>query len=134
MTTAEAIEGMTDAGKFEILVTRVLRYVDDDCRLLEHMGVNAAGKTIPNLIDSFCMVPGTNPPRFVMAMFTTDKVQSLKHKWLFDHESAPNAKRATSADDGDLIKAAGELRHYAGIISMQRSWSICAPTSSLTTT
>lgn len=106
MTTAEAIEGMTDAGKFEILATRVLRYVDDDCRLLEHMGVNAAGKTISNSIDSFSVVPSTNPPRFVMAAFTTDKVQSLERKWLFDHKAAPNAKRATAANDGDLVKAA----------------------------
>ncbi len=105
MTTAEAIESMTDAGKFEILATRVLRYVDDDCRFLEHMGVNSAGKTISNPIDSFCVVPGTNPPRFVMAVFTTDKVRLLERKWLFDHTTASNAKKATTANDGDLIKA-----------------------------
>ena len=46
LTTAEAIEGITDAGKFEILATRVLRIEDEDCRFLEHLGVNAAGKTI----------------------------------------------------------------------------------------
>lgn len=106
MTTAEAIEGMTDAGEFEILATRVLRITDEDCRLLEHIGVNAAGKTNPNPIDSFCRVPNTEPPRFVMAAFTTDKLESLKRKWLFDHASAPKAKKATAADDGDLVKAA----------------------------
>ena len=105
MTTAEAIEGITDAGEFEILATRVLRITDEDCRLLEHTGVNAAGKTVANPIDSFCRVPGTDPPRFVMAAFTTDKVESLERKWLFDHSAAPNAKKAMAADDGDLIKA-----------------------------
>ena len=62
MKTAEAIECITDAGEFEILATRVLRIADDDYRLLEHMGVNAAGKTIPNPVDAFCRVPGTPPP------------------------------------------------------------------------
>ena len=104
MTTAEAIEGITDAGEFEILATRVLRITDDDCRLLEHMGVNAAGKTIKNPIDCFCRVPGTDPPRFVMAAFTTEKVESLDHKWLFDHSAVHNTKKVSAADDGDLIK------------------------------
>ncbi|HUL01151.1 MAG TPA: hypothetical protein VLX29_09875, partial [Nitrospirota bacterium] len=105
MTTAEAIEGIADAGKFEILATRALRISDEDCRLLDHMGVNALGKTIANPIDSFCRVPGTDPPRFVMAAFTTDKAESLERKWIFDHSAAPHAKKATAADDGDLIKA-----------------------------
>ena len=113
MKTAEAIEGITDAGEFEILATRVLRITDEDCRLLEHMGVNAIGKTIANPIDGFCKVPGTDPPRFVMAAFTTAKFDSLDRKWLFDHSTSTHAKKATEADDGDLIKAshrAEELR------------------------
>lgn len=81
MTTAEAIEGITDAGKFEILAISVLRITDEDCRLLEHMWVNAAGKTIKGPIDCFCKVPGTVPPRFVMVAFTTVKVESLNQKW-----------------------------------------------------
>lgn len=105
MKTAEAIEGITDAGEFELLATRVLRITDEDCRLLEHMGVNAAGKPVANPIDGFCRVPGTDPPRFVMAQFTTDRVETLERKWLFDHSAAPNAKKATAAHDGDLIKA-----------------------------
>lgn len=105
MKTAEAIECITDAGEFEILATRVLRIADDDCRLLEHMGVNAAGKTIPNPVDAFCRVPGTDPPRFVMAAFTTVKLKFLERKWLFDHSSAKKTKAATVTDDGDLIKA-----------------------------
>lgn len=105
MTTAQAIEGITDAGQFEILATRVLRLVDDDCKYLEHMGVNAEGKTITNPVDGFCMVPGTDPPRFVMVAFTTDKIENLERKWLFDHSTALRAKKATAANDGDLIKA-----------------------------
>ena len=105
MTTAEAIESMTDTGQFEILATRVLRITDDDCRFLEHMGVNAAGKTVPNPIDGFCRVPGVDPPRFVMVAFNTEKLASLERKWLFDHRDSEN-KKLTSADDGDLVKAA----------------------------
>lgn len=106
MTTAEAIEGITDSGKFEVLATRVLRIEDEDCRLIEHMGVNAIGKTIPNPIDSFCFVESSDPPRFVMAAYTTEKSESLERKWLFDHTNAPKAKKSTAANDGDLIKAA----------------------------
>jgi len=106
VTTAEALEAMTDAGEFEVLATRVLRIEDEDCRLLEHMGVNAAGKTIPNPIDSFCLVPGSEPPRFVMAAFTTVKAESLRSKWLFDHSHRPQANGASPAEDGDLTKAA----------------------------
>lgn len=105
MKTAEAIEGMTDAGEFEVLATRVLRLQDEDCRLLEHMGVNAEGKTIANPLDGFCQVPGTDPPRFVMTAFTTAKTDSLHDKWLYDHEVAPRAQKATAVDDGDLVKA-----------------------------
>jgi hypothetical protein len=105
MTTAEAIEGITDAGSFEVLAVRVLRLIDNDCRFLEHMGVNTIGKTVPNPIDSFCRVPETEPPRFVMAAFTTNKLDSLERKWLFDYLGDHLNKKATSEDDGDLVKA-----------------------------
>jgi hypothetical protein len=45
-TTAEHLEGMTDAGEFEILATQVLRFWHDDCRAIVHTGTNAQGKTI----------------------------------------------------------------------------------------
>lgn len=112
MTTAEALEGMPDAGQFEILAARSLRELDDDCRAVAHFGVNEAGKTIANPIDGFCRVPGSDPPRFVMPAFTLTAREGLERKWLFDHSTAPRAKTATAADDGDLIKAA---REAAGI-------------------
>jgi hypothetical protein len=106
MTTAEALEGMTDAGMFEILATRALRELATDCRAVAHIGVNAQGKTIANPVDGFCLVPGSNPPRYVMTAFATTTEDALERKWLFDHATAPRAKKATAADDGDLIKAA----------------------------
>jgi hypothetical protein len=110
MTTSEALESMTDAGQFEILATRALRELDDDCKALVHGGVNALGKTIPNPIDAFCLVPVSSPPRYVMAAFTLTAPGGLLAKWLFDHtEHKPTGRRRTSppsqADDGDLIKA-----------------------------
>jgi hypothetical protein len=112
MTTAEVLEGMTDAGQFEILATRSLRELDDDCRALAHFGVNEAGKTIANPVDGFCRVPGSDPPRFVMPAFTLTARDGLLRKWLFDHTTAPRAKAATAEADGDLIKAA---RKAAGL-------------------
>lgn len=105
MTTAQAIEGITDAGKFEILATRVLRLVDSDCNILNHLGVNAEGKTIKGPVDGFCKVPGSDPTRFVMAAFATDTADKLERKWIFDHSIAKTAKKSKPADDGDLIKA-----------------------------
>ncbi len=106
MKTAEALESMTDAGEFEILATRVLRIEEEACRHIEHMGVNAEGKTITNPLDAFWLVPLSKPPRFIMAAFTTFKPKSLERKWLFDHTKAPRTEKATAADDGDLVKAA----------------------------
>lgn len=113
MTTAEALEGMTDPGQFEILATRVLRAIDSDCEAVAHAGVNAQGKTIPNPIDGFCLVPGSDPPRYIMAAFTLAAASGLIEKWLFDHTThIPTARRKgplpTAADDGDLIKAGRE--------------------------
>jgi hypothetical protein len=78
-----------------------------------HCGVNAQGKTIPNPIDAFCLVPGSNPPRYVMAAFTLTAPSDLLKKWLFDYTAyKPSGKRKASppsqADDGDLIKAGRE--------------------------
>jgi hypothetical protein len=103
---------MTDAGQFEILATRSLRELDDDCRTVAHFGVNETGKTIPNPVDGFCRVPGSDPPRFVMPAFTLTAREGLRGKWLFDHATAPRARTATASDDGDLVKAA---REAAGI-------------------
>ncbi len=119
MTTAEVLEGMTDPGNYEILAIRALRGLNSDCRAIAHFGVNAQGKTIPNPVDGFCLVPGSNPPKYVMAAFTIVAKDRLARKWLFDRTNAPLAKksrRAKSAvrakkatdDDGDLIKAARE--------------------------
>ena len=110
MMTAEMIERITDAGQFEILATRVLRELDADCRNVVHCGVNAQGKTIPNPIDAFCLVPGSNPPRYIMAAFTLTATSGLLNKWLSSHTTyKPSGKkkppRPSRADDGDLSKA-----------------------------
>ena len=117
MTTAEALERITDVGRFEILATRVLRELHPECKALAHLGVNAAGKTIPNPVDGFSRVTGV-PPLYVMAAFTTGGTETLEHKWLFDAAAGVKRKktrkttRAVSATDGDLVKAARE----AGVI------------------
>lgn len=105
MTTAQALEIMTDAGQFEILGTRAFRELEEDGKALAHIGVNAEGKTIKNPVDAFCLVPGSDPPRYVMTAFSLAPSERLQRKWLFDHTMAPKAKTATDADDGDLIKA-----------------------------
>jgi hypothetical protein len=104
VTTAEAIEGLTDPGKFEILAIRVLRYLHIECHTLAHLGVNAAGKTIPNPIDAFSLVSGSCPPRYVAAAFTLASRKELERKWLFEPDPSQTDKAAGS--EGDLIKIA----------------------------
>jgi hypothetical protein len=91
MTTAEALEGMTDEGEFEILATRALRNLEPDCKALIHMGVNAAGKPVRGPNDAFCRVPGSQPSLYVTAAFTTTNTKDLSRKWL--------------SDDGDIARA-----------------------------
>ena len=105
MTTAKAVESMSDAGAFEVLATRVLRQTDHDYARIEHLGVNADGKTIKNPLDGFCKIPGSNPSRYVMAAFSTDVVSNIRRKLLFDHKQLKRTKYKDS-DDGDLVKAA----------------------------
>lgn len=104
MSTARAIEAMTDAGQYEILATRILRQVDADYARVEHLGVNADGKTVKNPVDGFTKVPGTKPSRYAMAAFSTDHTDNIETKLLFDHTQS-KGKSYKPSDDGDLIKA-----------------------------
>lgn len=120
MTTAEKLEGLTDPGVFEILCLRVLRRFEEDCRTIIHLGINAAGKTIPGSLDAFCLVPGSTPDRYVSAAFTLIRLEALERKWLLSpagslgRRKGPR-KRTSSAsasnvrqEAGDLIKAAAK--------------------------
>ena len=82
VTTREALARITDAGDFESLATAALRSIEDDCRAVVHHGTNALGKPIKSLVDAWCLVPGTSPPRFVMIQHTTVAEVSLSTKWL----------------------------------------------------
>ena len=92
MTTREALARMTDAGAFESLATATLRCIEVDCRAVIHHGTNALGKPIKSLVDAWCLVPESSPPRFVMLQHTTVAEPSLNSKWL-------------QAGSGDLYKA-----------------------------
>ena len=107
MTTAEAIEKITDTAQFEILAIRALRELEADCRAIIHFGVNPEGKTVPGPLDGFCLVPGSRPHRYVFAAGTVTGPENLRKKWLFDHR-ASERKSASEKDDGDLIKAVTE--------------------------
>lgn len=96
--TAELLERITDAAKFERLATLVLRKADTRFEPIMHLGINARGQPIAAPNDGFCQVPGTNPPQFLWVQHTIESRDSLRGKWLSDDDSEP----------GDLIKAARE--------------------------
>lgn len=109
MTTAERLEAITEPGKFELLVTSILRKDNRDYAAIIHTGINAQGKTIKSPVDGFCQVPGSIPPRFLLVEHTITDRDGLEKKWLYDHSSAKNAK-VSESKDGDLLKAGREAQ------------------------
>ena len=99
-TTAEKLEAMTDTAAFELLAIRVLRETDEDCKALVHLGMNAAGKTIPGPIDGFVKVPNSSPSKYVATAFTTTGSASLERKWLNDQ----------TAKSTPLLKPQGKVK------------------------
>ncbi|BAZ24353.1 hypothetical protein NIES4073_52480 [Kalymmatonema gypsitolerans NIES-4073] len=111
MNTAQKLEAITDEGKFEILVTSVLRKYNEHYAAIIHTGINAHGKPIKSPVDGFCLVPGSVPCRFLLVEHTTTRKDGLQDKWLFDHSTA----KSTKVYNGDLLKAGHEaqkLREY----------------------
>ncbi len=106
MTTREHLGAITDAGKFESLAMAALRKIDPDCAAVIHHGVNSEGKTVKAPVDAWCLVPQSNPPRFVYIAATAISPAKLQEKWLFAHTAQTDSKRKSSADDGDVLKAA----------------------------
>jgi hypothetical protein len=117
-STLKLIEEMTDVGKFEQLALAVLRRMEPECEAVIHEGLNADGKTINSQVDAEGVVPGSNPPRYVMVVCTTTKRKKLKGKWLFDSRNtginstaAAKPRRGrrhlpgSNQEDGDLTKA-----------------------------
>jgi hypothetical protein len=51
MTTDEALEGITDEGAFELLITAILGLAEPEYQRLIHVGINAQGKTIRSPVD-----------------------------------------------------------------------------------
>jgi hypothetical protein len=95
-TTAEKLQAITDTADFEILSIRALKELEPSCSAPVHLGINAAGKTIPFALDGFVHVQGLSPTQYVMATFTTTDASRLRSKWLGGKsEKVSTAKRTT---------------------------------------
>ncbi|MEP7008930.1 MAG: hypothetical protein ABJC13_01260 [Acidobacteriota bacterium] len=94
--TAQALERMTDEGKFEELAGAVLR----SCSYpgLNDTGRNSQGKTIKSPVDGVYRVPGSYPSHYVIAHHTTVKLKGLRGKWL-NKEAGDVGKAARWAED-----------------------------------
>ena len=100
MNTAQALEAITDRGKFELLVTPILRMNDKNYESIIHTGINAQGETIKSPLDGFCLVPDSKPSHFIFVAHTTTDLTRLEKKWLSDDQN----------NLGDLIKAGQEAK------------------------
>lgn len=97
MTTAAALEALTDRARFELLATSVLRKAEPRYAGIIHTGINAEGETIVSPVDGLSLLPDSNPPHYVFVQHTTTDRARLRGKWL-------------TATDADLLKAAAEAR------------------------
>ncbi|MDD4127660.1 MAG: hypothetical protein PHV39_08235, partial [Methanomicrobium sp.] len=73
MTTAEILENITDEGKFERLVTSILRKQNSEYAHIVLSGQNSQGKPIKSPYDGICFVPGSDPLKIIMVEHTTTK-------------------------------------------------------------
>jgi hypothetical protein len=80
MTTDEALEGITDEGAFELLITAILGLAEPEYQRLIHVGINAQGKTIRSPVDG--IVPAGADQKFAVTAFTTTTKAKLRGKWL----------------------------------------------------
>ncbi len=104
MKTAEALEAITDRGRFECLVISVLRRDNKDYAHILQTGVNAAGEPVISPVDGFCRVPGSAPAHFLMVQVTSTERESLERKWLYDSTVAKERRPVSTDRDGDLVK------------------------------
>src|SRR5436190_1635033 len=81
-TTAARLEAMTDRSKFEVLATSILRKANPFYEPIIHTGVNAEGETIVSPLDGIHLIPGSQPPHYVLVQHTTYDRARLRGKWL----------------------------------------------------
>jgi hypothetical protein len=99
MTTASALESLTNRSDFEHLATSVLRKAEPKYAAIIQTGVNAQGETIVAPVDGLHLIPHSNPPHYVFVQHTTTDRGRLRGKWL-------------SNKDADLPKAAAEAEKF----------------------
>jgi hypothetical protein len=105
LTTAEILESVTDTGKFELLVTSILWNRNPDYAAIVPNGVNSKGKSVKSPLDGFCLVPGSDPPRFLLVQHTTTDRTHLREKWLRQSAALPAPRAPGAEGEGDLEKA-----------------------------
>ncbi|MCW5201155.1 hypothetical protein VU07_05105, partial [Desulfobulbus sp. F4] len=106
VNTAQILSSMTDAGKFELLATAILRESNPIYRYLAHPGVND-GKTVKSPLDGICFEKNADPPHMIAVHHTTGKRDDLEKKWLHDSATVkPRNGSKPKAPDGDLVKTA----------------------------
>jgi hypothetical protein len=91
--TTQLLAEMTDRGRFELLVRRVLHLEEPAYRVIVLTGTNESGETVAAPVDG---IGGRDGNYALLEATTTDK-KKLRTKWL----SSKPAK-----DEGDLLKAA----------------------------
>jgi energy-coupling factor transporter ATP-binding protein EcfA2 len=80
VTTRQAIEAITDSGKFEQLCAAIIRKLRPEVSSLIEIGTNKAGQSVKGPIDGFTKTAINGKPYFFSTQHTISK--NLEKKWL----------------------------------------------------
>ena len=112
LRTAQALQRITDRGKFELLVADVLWVAEPRYRSLLSTGVNAQGEPVRGVVDGVARVPGAVPPQLLMLATTTINPGRLSGKFAEDlrkaAELATRLRKTTGDASFTLILATNE--------------------------
>jgi hypothetical protein len=98
LSTAKAIDSITDPSEFERLMNSILRRSNPKYLSIIETGINIEGKTIKGRVDAFGRVLQSSKPEYILIAHTTTKKEDLEIKWLNE----------AMKKEGDLIKAGKE--------------------------
>jgi hypothetical protein len=103
LRTAQALQRITDRGKFELLVGDILWVSEPRYRNLITTGVNANGESIRGIVDGLARVPRTTPPEFLLLAATTTSVRYLASKFRDDLRKVSGLAESLRATTGTAL-------------------------------
>jgi len=121
LKTAQALQRITDRGKFELLVGDILWVAEPRYRSLLTTGVNANGEPIQGIVDGLARIPSTTPPHFILLAATTTSTRDLQRKFSDDLRKASElAERLRATTDDALVTIIFATNEFVSVEMVER--------------